>query len=190
MLKSDEVRARQLADLIVKNTYRTPMTRGMKGCYVYRVDTALAGHLRSRIRIEAFDAGDGVAAGPTAEQVLHANNVFPLRRVSAADRRIDEVYGIGYDDDIAPAIAILKGVVDAEPRVLADPAPLILVESLADSSVNILLRVWTARADWWATKLDLLHQYKVALDKGGISIPFPQRDLHIVRNAARPALSA
>ena len=105
-------------------------------------------------------------------------------------RRIDEVYGIGYGDDIPAAIAILKGVVEAEPRVLADPAPLIQVESLGDSSVNILLRVWTARADWWTTKLDLLHQCKVALDKGGISIPFPQRDLHIVGGAAQPALSA
>ena len=105
-------------------------------------------------------------------------------------RRIDEVYGIGYGDDIPAAIAILKGVVEAEPRVLADPAPLIQVESLGDSSVNILLRVWTARADWWTTKLDLLHQCKVALDKGGISIPFPQRDLHIVSDATRPALSA
>ena len=102
-------------------------------------------------------------------------------------RRIDEVYGIGYGDDIDAAIGILKRVVDAEPRVLDDPAPLIQVESLGDSSVNILFRVWTARADWWATKLDLLHRCKLALDEGGINIPFPQRDVHIVSQPADPA---
>jgi small conductance mechanosensitive channel len=95
-------------------------------------------------------------------------------------RRIDELYGIGYGDDIGAALEILRGVVAAEPRVLADPAPLIKVESLGDSSVNLLFRVWTARADWWDTKLDLLRQCKEALDKGGINIPFPQRDVHLI----------
>jgi small conductance mechanosensitive channel len=70
--------------------------------------------------------------------------------------------------------------VAAEPRVLAEPAPLIKVESLGDSSVNLLFRVWTARADWWDTKLDLLRQCKEALDDGGINIPFPQRDVHLI----------
>ncbi len=73
-------------------------------------------------------------------------------------RRIDETYGIGYDDDIDAAIAILARIAADESRVLDDPAPLIKVESLGDSSVNILFRVWTARADWFATKLDLLKQ--------------------------------
>ncbi len=95
-------------------------------------------------------------------------------------RRIDEVYGIGYGDDIGAAVAILGGVAAAEARVLKDPAPLIKVESLGDSSVNILFRVWTARTDWWDTKLDLLRQCKEALDKAGISIPFPQRDVHMI----------
>jgi small conductance mechanosensitive channel len=95
-------------------------------------------------------------------------------------RRIDEVYGIGYGDDIGAALDILKRVVAAEPRVLVDPAPLIKVESLGDSSVNLLFRVWTARADWWDTKLDLLRQCKEALDDGGINIPFPQRDVHLI----------
>lgn len=95
-------------------------------------------------------------------------------------RRIDESYGIAYDDDIDAAIAILKRVAADEPRVLEDPAPLIAVEQLADSSVNILFRVWTARADWWTTKLDLLKRCKEALEAGGCSIPFPQRDVHLI----------
>jgi small conductance mechanosensitive channel len=95
-------------------------------------------------------------------------------------RRIDEVYGIGYGDDIGVAIAILTQVAAAEGRVLTEPPPLIKVESLGDSSVNILFRVWTERANWWETKLDLLRACKEALDKGGVNIPFPQRDVHLI----------
>ena len=94
-------------------------------------------------------------------------------------RRIDETYGIGYGDDIASALAILQRIAAEEPRILAEPAPLIKVQSLGDSSVNILFRVWTPRADWWATKLDLVQRCKEALDAGGITIPFPQRDVHL-----------
>ncbi len=107
--------------------------------------------------------------------------------LSVADkdmRRIDETYGIGYGDDINAALAILRQIAADEPRILDDPAPLIKVEALADSSVNILFRVWTARADWWATKLDLVQRCKEALEAGGISIPFPQRDLHVIGQPA------
>ena len=102
-------------------------------------------------------------------------------------RRIDEHYGIGYDDDIDAALAILKKIVADESRILKEPAPLIIVDSLGDSSVNILFRVWTSRADWWTTKLELVQRCKVALEAGGISIPFPQRDVHLIGPAqAKP----
>ncbi len=104
-------------------------------------------------------------------------------------RRIDETYGIGYDDDIPTALAILRMVADDEPRVLKEPAPLIKVESLGDSSVNILFRVWTARGDWFATKLDLVHRCKEALEAGGCSLPYPQRDLHLIGADAPAAAS-
>lgn len=93
-------------------------------------------------------------------------------------RRIDATYGIGYGDDINAALRILRDIAAREPRVLNDPAPLIKVEALGDSSVNILFRVWTARGDWWDTKLDLVQRCKESLEAGGISIPFPQRDVH------------
>jgi small conductance mechanosensitive channel len=99
-------------------------------------------------------------------------------------RRIDEHYGIGYGDDIDAALAILKKIVADEPRILTEPAPLIIVDSLGDSAVNILFRVWTARADWWDTKLALVQRCKEGLEAGGISIPFPQRDIHLI---AQPA---
>ena len=98
-------------------------------------------------------------------------------------RRIDEVYGIGYGDNIDTALAILRRITDEEPRVLQDPAPLIKWESLGDISVNILFRVWTARADWFATKLDLVQRCKAQLEQGGASMPFPQREMHVTQPA-------
>ena len=66
--------------------------------------------------------------------------------------------------------------------MLKDPAPLIKVQKLGESSVDILFRVWTTRADWWDTQLDLLKKAKEALDAGGITIPYPQRDLHVIQS--------
>jgi small conductance mechanosensitive channel len=94
-------------------------------------------------------------------------------------RRIDEVYGIAYGDDINAALAILKRIAQDEPRILKTPEPLIKVETLGDNSVNILFRVWTARADWWNTKLDLVQRCKEGLEAGGCSIPYPQRDIYL-----------
>ena len=99
-------------------------------------------------------------------------------------RRIDETYGIGYSDNIDKALSILRQIAADEPRLLTDPEPLIKVESLGDSSVNILFRVWTARTDWWDTKLDLVQRCEVALEEGGISIHFPQRELHVYQQPA------
>ena len=102
-------------------------------------------------------------------------------------RRIDESYGIAYGDNIDAVLAILGRIVEDEARVLKDPAPLIKVESLGDSSVNILFRVWTASADWWATKLDLVQRCKEGLEKGGCTIPFPQRDVHLIQETVKDA---
>jgi small conductance mechanosensitive channel len=93
-------------------------------------------------------------------------------------RRIDAVYGIAYSDDINAALKILRQIAADEARILDSPAPLIQVESLGDNSVNIMFRVWTARQDWWPTKLDLIQRCKEALEQGGCSFPFPQREVH------------
>lgn len=100
-------------------------------------------------------------------------------------RRIDESYGIAYGDNIDTALAILNQIALEEPRILQDPAPLIKVDSLGDSSVNILFRVWTSRTDWWGTKLDLIQRCKEKLEQGGCSIPFPQREIHVIQEAAK-----
>lgn len=94
-------------------------------------------------------------------------------------RRIDLVFGIGYDDDMDKAISILKEVFESDERVLKDPAPVIAVSELADSSVNIIARPWAAKADFFQTKLDLTKKVKERFDQEHINIPYPQRDVHL-----------
>jgi len=94
-------------------------------------------------------------------------------------RRIDLVIGISYDDNIGTAKQIIEGIIGADERILTDPAPVIAVSELADSSVNLVVRPWVSTADYWAVRFHLLETIKVKLEEGGISIPFPQRDVHI-----------
>jgi len=104
-----------------------------------------------------------------------------IRNFSGAERRrIDLTVGVGYGDDLDQALAVLQAVVAAESRVLADPEPLVKVNGLGDSSVDLLVRVWTLPADFLATQMDLTKAIKQRLDAEGISIPFPQRDVHYV----------
>lgn len=97
-------------------------------------------------------------------------------------RRVDMVFGIGYGDDIDKARAVMKEVVEADERVHKEPAPVIVVNELADSSVNFNVRPWCNTADYWAVKWDLTEAIKKRFDQEGISIPFPQRDVHIIKS--------
>ncbi len=98
-------------------------------------------------------------------------------------RRVDFVFGIGYSDDIDKAKAILVRLADADARVLKDPEKLIVVSELADSSVNFTVRLWAKTEDYWGVYFDMIENVKKTFDAEGISIPFPQRDVHI-HNAA------
>lgn len=99
-------------------------------------------------------------------------------------RRVDFVFGIGYGDDIARAKEVIKGLVEKDERIFDDPAFQIVVSNLGDSSVDITVRVWANASDYWGIKFDLTEQVKVAFDEAGISIPFPQRDLHVYQHSA------
>ncbi|MGH8041965.1 MAG: mechanosensitive ion channel family protein, partial [Rudaea sp.] len=99
-------------------------------------------------------------------------------------RRIELVIGIGYGDDIDLARATALDVIHADSRVLAEPAPNVLVYALADSSVNLGIRCHAGNADYFQTKCELTEGIKKAFDRAGISIPFPQRDVHINPGAA------
>ncbi len=94
-------------------------------------------------------------------------------------RRMNLKFGIGYGDDINKAYSIIDNIYKAEPKILDDPAPTIAVTELADSSVNLIAYAWTKTGDWWATQLKLVKTVKEAFDKEGISIPFPQTDVHL-----------
>lgn len=94
-------------------------------------------------------------------------------------RRIDLVFGIGYGDDLKKAKTILEKIVLNNPRVLKDPKPQIVVGELADSSVNFNVRPWVKSGDYWDVYFELTETVKVTFDQEGISIPFPQMDVHL-----------
>lgn len=100
-------------------------------------------------------------------------------------RRVDLEFGIHYDDDINKAMEIIKEVLNSDERVLAEPESLIAVGTLADSSVNILVRPWTQTENVWPLRFDLLKRIKERFDEEGITIPFPQRDVHMFQEKSQ-----
>ncbi|MFD0980489.1 mechanosensitive ion channel family protein [Tropicimonas aquimaris] len=156
-----------------------------------------------------FDEGDYITAGGTSGTVKSVSVVsttvttpdnqvivIPNSKVwgdvitntTASDiRRVDMQFGIGYEDSIEKAQQVLEEVVTSHPAVLKDPAPVIRVGALADSSVNFIVRPWTKSADYWSVLWDLNRSVKEAFDANGISIPFPQTDMHIKMPAGAAA---
>ena len=96
-------------------------------------------------------------------------------------RRVDMVFGIGYADDIDTAMGVLQELVANHPKVLEEPAPNIRVHELADSSVNFICRPWAKTENYWEVYWDLTRQVKEGFDAAGVSIPFPQRDVHLYK---------
>lgn len=94
-------------------------------------------------------------------------------------RRIDLVIGIGYDDNIGQARDIIMSILEANDLILKDPAPGVAVAELGDSCVNLNVRPWVNSADYWGVRAELLEGIKVKLDEAGISIPYPQQDVHM-----------
>jgi len=152
-----------------------------------------------------FKAGDFIEAGGTSgtienisifsttmrtgdnREVIVPNGAIysgSITNYSAREtRRIDMVFGIGYDDDIRKAKEIMQQLLNADERILDEPAPLIAVAELADSSVNFNVRPWVNSSDYWAVKFDLTEKIKLAFDDNAISIPYPQMDVHINKPA-------
>lgn len=110
--------------------------------------------------------------GAISNGIITNNSTEPTRRV-------DFVFGIGYGDDIAKAKGIIERLIGADERTLSDPAAQIVVSALADSSVNLTVRVWVNAADYWGVFFDLTEKVKLAFDEEGVSIPFPQQDVHM-----------
>jgi small conductance mechanosensitive channel len=153
------------------------------------------------ITIRPFRVGDFIEAGgisgvpeeirifstvmrtPDNRQIIVPNgqiaNGVIINYNAKPTRRLDLVFGISYDDDIRKAKAIIERIIGENERILKDPAPLVAVGELADSSVNINVRPWVNTEDFWTVRADLLENIKIAFDAEGVTIPFPQRDVHI-----------
>ncbi|NDA15011.1 MAG: mechanosensitive ion channel family protein [Gammaproteobacteria bacterium] len=107
-------------------------------------------------------------------------NTSILNYTRLPTRRLDIPVGIAYEDDVEKAMALLLEKLRADSRVLSDPEPQVMVTALGESSVDLNLRCWSVREDFWALKFDLNKNSKLWLDAAGISIPFPQRDVHLI----------
>ena len=108
-----------------------------------------------------------------------------ITNATASDtRRVDMVFGIGYDDDIERAKEILERLVSDHPLVHNDPVPVIRLNELADSSLNFICRPWSNTEDYWTVYWDITKSVKKEFDKNGISFPYPQRDVHVYQQTA------
>ena len=119
--------------------------------------------------------------GDNKEMIIPNGAIYGgiITNFSAKDtRRIDMVVGIGYDDDIRKAKDIIWEVLNADERILKDPAPTVAVSELADSSVNFVVRPWVKSGDYWGVMFDFNEKIKLTFDEKGISIPYPQMDIH------------
>lgn len=94
-------------------------------------------------------------------------------------KRVDLTFGIGYDDDLRAAKSLLEEIAANDPLVLADPEPMVAVSELGDSSVNFTYRVWVSTPDYWTVYFGTIEKVKLAFDDNGISIPYPQMDVHL-----------
>jgi small conductance mechanosensitive channel len=154
-----------------------------------------------------FDVGDIIDAGGVSGKVASMNlvstNILTFDNKSVvvpnnsiwgdvitnatgtSERRVDMSFGISYADDIDKAEAVLARIIAEDPRVLATPAPVIRLHELADSSVNFIARPWVKTADYWDVYWNVTKRVKEEFDREGISIPFPQRDVHLHGAGAR-----
>jgi small conductance mechanosensitive channel len=113
-----------------------------------------------------------------------------IKNVTDQDvRRVDMTFGISYGDDIARAEAVLEDILKSHEKVLASPEPVVRLHKLGDSSVDFVVRPWVKTEDYWDVYWDVTRSVKLRFDAAGISIPFPQRDVH-VHGAARGGVVA
>ena len=134
-------------------------------------------------KVEKLTIFNTVMLTPDNREIIVPNGAIyggTITNISArATRRIDMVFGIGYGDDIKKAKDILMQIMESDSRVLKDPAPQVALAELADSSVNFVVRPWVNAADYWDVKFELTENIKLAFDEKGVSIPFPQMDVHM-----------
>lgn len=123
--------------------------------------------------------------GDNKEVIVPNGGIYggAITNFSARDtRRVDMVFGIGYDDDIRQAKSILEKLVAEDERILKDPAPVVALSELGDSSVNFVVRPWVNSGDYWNVLWEMNEKVKTEFDAAGISIPYPQMDVHLQKS--------
>ena len=122
-----------------------------------------------------FKTGDNKVVIVANANIISGN----ITNFSTKDtRRVDMTFGIGYDDDLKLAKQTLIDIINADERVLKEPAPFVAVSELADSSVNFVVRAWVNSSDYWGVHFDTIENVKTTFDEKNISIPYPQMDIH------------
>jgi small conductance mechanosensitive channel len=137
--------------------------------------------------VESIQIFNTIMTSPDNRQIIVPNSQITggtITNFSAHDtRRIDMVFGIGYDDDIKKTKETLERIAAADSRILKDPKVTVAVSELADSSVNFVVRPWVKSEDYWDVLFDFHEKVKLEFDAAGISIPFPQTDVHLYKQA-------
>ncbi|HIP28372.1 MAG TPA: mechanosensitive ion channel [Sulfurovum sp.] len=133
--------------------------------------------------VEAITLFNTTLLTPDNKVILIPNNAVAAGNIvnfsKQEERRVDFVFGIGYDDDLKSAKNTLQEIIDADTRILKDPASFIGVGELSDSSVNFTVRVWVKASDYWGVHFDTNEKVKLTFDEKGISMPYPQIDVHL-----------
>jgi small conductance mechanosensitive channel len=145
----------------------------------------VAGTAGSVVKVQVFNT---ILKSPDNVRVVVPNSQIygaTIKNYNGYDtRRIDLVAGVSYDDDLQVAADTMRSILLADDRVLKDPAPVVAVNELADSSVNFVVRPWCQGSDYWQLRWDLTRALKEGLEKAGCSIPYPQQDVHHKQGAA------
>ena len=143
------------------------------------------GHLGVVKEVQIFNT---IILTPDNKRIIIPNGAMSngsITNYSAEGRlRVNLVIGIAYESDVQKAKSLLLDLITEDPRVLKEPAPFVAVSELADSSVNLVVRPWCDFSDYWSVYFDTTEKAKQVLEENGISIPFPQRDVHINNTSA------
>lgn len=135
--------------------------------------------------VESIDVFATILDTPDNVRVIVPNGAIYADKITNysvnANRRVDLVMGISYADEIGRAVDAIHKVLAADERVLKEPAPTVAVSELADSSVNLVVRPWCRGSDYWPLRFDLVRRLKEEVEAAGCSIPFPQRDVHVLQ---------
>ena len=133
-------------------------------------------------KVEKITMFNTIFLSPDNREIIVPNGAIfggTITNLSAKDtRRLDMVVGIAYEDDIRKAKDVIMQVLESDERILKDPAPVVALAELADSSVNFVVRPWVKKEDYWDVKFDFTEKIKLVFDEKGISFPFPQLEVH------------